>query len=385
MRILILGGGLMAQGAAFDYLKNPNLVSLVVADVSPAALANIEKRFNDRRLRTVVADANDQRGIAGLLSEADAVLCAIHYGFNVQFARLAIETKTHMVDLGGNNTVVAAQLGLADAARAAGVSIIPDCGLAPGMASILVAYGLQRYAWADSVHIRVGGLPLNPKGPLFYERLFSVEGLINEYVEVPVALRDGRIVECEPLADIETVKFDSPVGTLEAFNTSGGVSTLPQSFRSRVRNLDYKTLRYPGHAHAMRWLYHLGLFSSEPVSVAGAEIIPRQLTADSIARQVPLCERDRTIVRIEFTGREGESEKRHRLDIVDEYDAENDLTSMMRMTAFPAAIISQMQCRGEIAAHGVVPQELAVDAKAFVDELGKRNIEIAGLSNSGRG
>jgi lysine 6-dehydrogenase len=379
MRILILGGGLMAQGAAFDYLTNPDVASLVVADMSPVALANLEKRFNDKRLRTVVADANDAQGIASLMSQADAAFCAIHYGFNVQFARLAIETRTHMVDLGGNNDVVGQQLELADAAREAAVSIIPDCGLAPGMASVLVAYGLQRFTWADSVRIRVGGLPLEPQEPFFYERLFSVEGLINEYVEIPVALRDGNIVECEPLGDIETIEFDPPVGTLEAFNTSGGVSTLPHSFRSRVQNLDYKTLRYPGHAHAMRWLYHLGLFSSEPVTAGDSRMTPRQLTAAGIVNNVPLCERDRTVVRVEFTGREGENERQHRLDIVDEYDAVSGLTSMMRMTAFPAAIISQMQCRGEIAAHGVVPQELAVDAGAFVAELGKRNIDIAGL------
>jgi lysine 6-dehydrogenase len=314
------------------------------------------------------------------MEEADGAFCAVHYDFNVAFAETAIATRTHMVDLGGNNTVVAAQRALSDSARKAGISIIPDCGLAPGMVSVLTAWGLRRFDWADSVRIRVGGLPRVPTEPFRYERLFSVEGLINEYVERPVLLRDGEIVGGEPLGDVETVEFRSPVGTLEAFNTSGGTSTLPETFSSRLRNLDYKTLRYPGHVAAMQWLLSLGLFSSDVVDINGQKVVPRHLTANRILAAVPLCQHDRTVVRVEFTGGSPQRRRVHRLEIIDEYDAATDLTSMMRMTAFPAAIISQMQCDGRIQARGVIPQEIAVDPEEFVRELTARGIEIDGLS-----
>lgn len=379
MRILILGAGLMAQGAAFDYLKNSDVESLVVTDVSRDALAAFNRRFPDDRLRTVQIDARDHRQVADLMNGADAVFCAIHYGLNLDFARIAIETKTHMVDLGGNNDVVAAQRRLSAQAEKAGVSIIPDCGLAPGMTAILVAWGLKRFDWADSVQIRVGGLPQNPKDPFHYERLFSVEGLINEYVEPPIMLREGRIVTGEALGDLESLEFDPPVGVLEAFNTSGGVSTLPESFGSRVMNLDYKTLRYPGHAAAMRWLMHLGLFDSNPVDVDGVQVIPRKLTAGRILERVPLGHVDRTVVRVEFTGSGASGKRSHRLEIIDDADAANGLSSMMRTTAFPAAIISQMQCDGRVTARGVVPQELAVDSDTFVEELARRGIVIKGI------
>lgn len=379
MKLVILGAGLMARGAAFDFLNNPRVTSLSVADSSDDALCAFRERFPDPRLKTIKLDAKDTAGIRGLLADADGVFCSIHYGFNVEFAKAAIATKTHMVDLGGNNDIVAAELAMSKEAQSAGVTIIPDCGLAPGMVSVLTAWGLNRFAWADTVKIRVGGLPANPAHPFEYERLFSVEGLINEYVEPPVSLKDGRSVVGEPLGEIEEVLFDLPVGRLEAFNTSGGTSTLPQTFAKRVRNLNYKTLRYPGHAKAMQWLLHLDMFSSEPVIVDGQPVIPRRLTSNRIAARVPLGTHDRTVVRVQFEGNENGKNRIHQIDIIDEFDTTNNLTSMMRTTAFPAAIILQMACDGRITRQGVIPQEIAVDPDQFVMELKKRGIPIVGV------
>jgi lysine 6-dehydrogenase len=342
-------------------------------------LRSFRERFPDPRLQTTKFDAKDSNVVRDLLKDADGVFCAVHYGFNVEFAKAAIATRTHMVDLGGNNDIVAAELAMTKEAEAAGVAIVPDCGLAPGMVSVLTAWGLKRFAWADTVKIRVGGLPANPKRPFEYERLFSVEGLINEYVEPPVSLRDGKSVIGEPLGDVEEVTFDAPVGTLEAFNTSGGTSTLPETYAKRVRNLDYKTLRYPGHAKAMQWLLHLDLFSSDAITVDGQKIVPRRLTADRIAAKVPLGIHDRTVVRVQFEGAENGQKRLHQIDIIDEFDKTNNLTSMMRTTAFPAAIILQMAIDGRIAMRGVIPQELAVDSDQFVAELKKRGIQVKGV------
>lgn len=369
----------MAQGAVFDYLRNDKVTSVTVADCIPATLERMRDRYPDSRLRTAEFNANDGEQVRRLMGDADGVFCAVHYGYNLSFAEAAIDTATHMVDLGGNNDVVADELRLSDAAARAGVNIIPDCGLAPGMVAVLVKWGLEKFAWADTVRIRVGGLPLHPKPPFRYERLFSVEGLINEYVEPPIALRNGKIETLEPLADVETVVFAAPVGTLEAFNTSGGVSTLPDTFGARVTNLDYKTLRYPGHAAVMQYMYHLGLFSSEPVKVGGSSVAPRTVTARCILDRIPEGTEDMTVVRVEFAGTDDGHSHTHQVDIIDEYDAENKLTSMMRMTAFPAAIVSQMQCDGHIKKSGVMPQEQCVDAAVFVSELQRRGIRITGV------
>lgn len=379
MRIVILGSGLMARGATHDYLANDAVESVIVTDISQLALDSLLSRFDDSRLSGQLLDINDHAAVESIMQNADGVFSAIHYRHNVDLARIAIKTKTNMVDLGGNNDIVRDQLALCEEAAAAGISIVPDCGLAPGMASMLVAWGMHHFDWVDSVQIRVGGLPLNPVQPLCYERLFSVEGLINEYVEPPLLVREGELIVGQPLGDIETVEFDEPVGTLEAFNTSGGVSTLPDSYGDRLRNLDYKTLRYPGHALAMRWMLELGLFDADKIKVGNTDVSPRELVGAQIERRVPLAERDRAIVRVNFSGTDSNGHQHsHRLQIIDEFDEKTQLTAMMRTTSFPAAIVSQMQCTDAVSKPGVYPQEAVCDPDIYVDELIRRGIVIDG-------
>lgn len=369
----------MARGLVYDLLRNEDVTSVRVIDRDDAALARLAECFDNARVTFQQVDAQSD-DVVPLFAEHDGAIGAAHYGLNLRMTQLAIEHGCNYVDLGGNNDVVSAQLALTEQARAAGVSVVPDGGLAPGMASLLVAWGVRHLPWADAAHIRVGGLPLHPAQPLSYERLFSVHGLINEYVEVPVALRDGQIVKLQPLGDIERVVLPDPVGELEAFNTSGGVSTLPHTFADRLRTIDYKTLRYPGHALAMRWMYELGLMSWDDIDVTTQDgsvqsVSPRALLSQQIERRVPLCDRDRTIVQVRFES--ADRTQSHELLVVDEFDEQSRLTAMMRTTAFPAAIIAWMQCSGQVQP-GVTPQELAVDCDVFLDELERRGVAIAG-------
>lgn len=376
MNILILGAGLMARGLLFDLTTQDGVDSIHVADRSADAIALLKDRFTDQRIHWHIIELTDDVAVGALMEQVDGVICAAHYGLNLRLTELAIQNRCHLVDLGGNNTVVEAQLALDAQAQEAGVSIIPDCGLAPGMASLLVAWGARHLDWATSAHIRVGGLPQSVDEPFRYGRLFNVQGLINEYVETPVALKDGTLIELEPLGDVEHVRFPEPLGELEAFNTSGGVSTLPQSFSDRFSDIDYKTLRYPGHAHAMRWIHGLGMMEWEPVDLDGQSVSPRGLLSRQIEHHVPLCERDLTVVSVRFDGR-GQS---HELQIIDQYDEASELTAMMRTTSFPASIVSQMQCSGQIVAFGARPQEQVVDGDVFIDELERRGIPLTGRS-----
>jgi len=138
----------------------------------------------------------------------------VSYRFNVALSRAAIACKVNFNDLGGNNTVVQNQLALCDKALKAGVTIVPDCGLAPGMVALLVARAVEKLGTADDVKIRVGGCRPSP-GPLNYKIVFQPDGLINEYVEPAVALRDGKKVELQCLTDIEELEFPAPFGKLE--------------------------------------------------------------------------------------------------------------------------------------------------------------------------
>ena len=265
-----------------------------------------------------------------------------------------------MCDLGGNSSIVDEQLKLDKDAKKTGVTIIPDCGLAPGMVSVLVKWGLEKFHWCDTVKIRVGGLPQNPKNKLKYERLFSIDGLINEYIEPVRILRNGKIEIIEPLTEEEDIDFPNAGGVarprLQAFTTSGGTSTLIETYKNRLKNLDYKTIRYKGHLEILKKM--------------GKENFRKEFN------KLPLCKEDVTLVKIIFEGRDEvtSSLQKHELVIVDK--AKPPFTSMMRMTAFPASIIAQMLGRGHIKERSVVTQERCVPVDLFISELQKREIII---------
>jgi len=146
---------------------------------------------------------NDQAAVVELMRGHASAISCVNYWLNERLARAAVEAGTHFCDLGGNNDVVDAELALDAEARAAGVNIVPDCGLAPGMVAVLAAHGALQFETLDAIHIRVGGLPQTPKPPLDYQMVFSVEGLINEYIEPARVIRDGKVTIVDSMTERE--------------------------------------------------------------------------------------------------------------------------------------------------------------------------------------
>jgi lysine 6-dehydrogenase len=375
MKYAVLGAGLMGRAAAYDILKQDDTTEVLLVDANKKALDETTRLLKDSRLKPRKFDAGNAQQVERILKEVDAAVAAVHYGFNLKFTKVAIKAKTHMVDLGGNSEIVDKQLALCKKAEKAGISIIPDCGLAPGMVSLFAKWGIDKFGWVDTVKIRVGGLPQNPTGALKYGRLFSVEGLINEYIEPVRIIKDGKIQTLEPLSEIESLDFPQPYGTLEAFTTSGGTSTLVDTYKGKLKNLDYKTIRYPGHCQAIRAMYELGYFSSKPIATKAGKMIPRAVSSALIESKIPLCENDVTLMRVIFEG----GGNKHELTIIDKATENPHLTAMMRTTAFPAAIIAEMQARRQITKMGVYPQELCVPVDLFISELRKRGIQVEGI------
>ncbi|MGB8509557.1 MAG: saccharopine dehydrogenase C-terminal domain-containing protein, partial [Pyrinomonadaceae bacterium] len=241
---------------------------------------------------------------------------------------------------------------------------------------VLAAHGAARFDALDAINIRVGGLPQHPRPPLDYQIVFSVEGLINEYVERARVIRDGKIIEVDSMVEIESLDFPAPYGRMEAFQTSGGTSTLPETFLGRVRELDYKTIRFPGHCEKFKLMIDLGLTSSEEIEIEGARVTPRRVFGERLVRHLPADEPDVVLVRLEFRGTAEGKDARLRYDIIDLYDERTGLSAMMRTTAFPASIIAGMMARGETTQRGAVPQERCIPPDRFVAELAARNINI---------
>jgi lysine 6-dehydrogenase len=378
MKILVLGAGRMGLGAAFDLAHNSDCESVTVADVDRERARAVVETIGSDKLRAAEVDVSHHESVRELMRGHDASISCVVYSHNLGLARAAIEARVNFCDLGGNNTVVGAELALDEEAKRAGINVIPDCGLAPGMVSVLAAHGAARFDSLEAIHIRVGGLPERPRPPLNYQIVFSVEGLINEYVERARVIRGGHIIEIDSMTEIESLSFPTPFEQLEAFQTSGGTSTLPETFLGRVRELDYKTIRYPGHCEKFKLLLDLGLASSETIEVSGARVSPRRVLGEMLLRHLPADEPDVVLILVEFRGTPAGAGHTQTLRyyIIDRYDERTGLSAMQRTTAFPASIIAQMMARGEILEKGAIPQERCVPPDSFVSELAARNISI---------
>src|ERR1700758_3737396 len=303
MKFLVVGAGMMGSAAAYDMARQPDVLSVTLADADLRRAREVAARINhihgDRKVKAIVLDASNEKSAAHAMKGHDATLSAVPYFLNLGLAQAAIEARCHFADLGGNNTVVREELKLAKKAEKRHVAIAPDCGLSPGMASILGGELVRRLGGrADALKLYVGGLPEKPVPPFHYQLVFSVEGLINEYVEPARILRKGKMITIEPLTEPE--EFSMPgFSTLIAFHTSGGTSTLPETFEGKVGECFEKTLRYPGHYDLLCELKDLGLFSNEKMQINGTKIAPRAVMSKIFEGKFASKGPDVCIMRIE--------------------------------------------------------------------------------------
>jgi lysine 6-dehydrogenase len=391
MKLLVIGSGMMGSAAAFDMARSPQVDAVTLADSDARRARDVAARVNritrDKKVRAVTLDASDEKAAARLMHGHDAALSAVPYFLNLGLARAAVQAPCHFADLGGNNTVVRQELALSKKAERRGIALAPDCGLSPGMASILAGELVRRLGGrADALRLYVGGLPAQPTPPFHYQLVFSVEGLINEYVEPARILRKGKLTTIDPLTEPEDFHL-AGFSQLVAFHTSGGTSTLPETFEGQVGECFEKTLRYPGHYDLLCELKELGLFSSEKMKIGKTEIAPRALMSKVFEGKFASKGPDVCIMRIEAH----ESVKRAGVrgllggrlkgrvacfTMVDHYDAKTDMSAMMRTTAFPASIVVQMLASGAIGKRGGVLQERDVPADLFLEEIEQRGIKI---------
>jgi lysine 6-dehydrogenase len=375
VKVLVLGSGLMGKGAAFDLSRNEEVEQVIVADIDEQSARNLAEELGPKVIFKIV-DARNREQLISIFSEVDSVISCVSYKLNLLHTEVAIDTKTHLCDLGGNFKIVKEQMNLHDKAVDAGVTIVPDCGVAPGLSNILTRAGIEALTRTDSVKIRVGGLQQEPRPPLNYSLIFSVEGLINEYVEPCMVLREGKIAFEDPLVGFEQVTFPEPFGTLEAFNTSGGTSTLPLTYEGKVGELDYKTIRYPGHGHKMWVLKKIGLMDSEEQDFDGLKIAPRTVLEHLLENNLPESGKDATLIRIIVEGWKGTESRKVEYEVIDYYNEKTGLTSMMRTTSFTVSITSVMCANGTIKDHGVLPPERCIPPDLFIQEMKKRGVEI---------
>ncbi|HVH68008.1 MAG TPA: saccharopine dehydrogenase C-terminal domain-containing protein [Gemmatimonadales bacterium] len=380
MRMLVLGAGLQGSACAYDLLQQPGVDGVTIADLEPERVPAFLGRHVGKRLTLLRLDARDGAALRAAMAGHAAVQNAAPYYLNLEVTRAAVDAGVHCADLGGNTEIVFKQQSLDADAKRRGVSVIPDCGLAPGMVNILAAEGIRRVDDADAVKIYVGGLPQNPEPPLNYQIVYSLEGALDYYTTPSWVLRDGKPARVDPLSELEHVTFPPPVGELEAFHTGGGISTLPWAYQGRVRTMEYKTLRYPGHVALMRPIRDLGLLDLTPVRVKGKDVVPRDVFIATVSPKLTKPEgRDLVALRVEVRGKNG---KRVAWQLLDYADEAHGITAMMRTTGYSLAITGLMQVEGRITVTGVHTPDQAVPFEVYLAELAKRGVEIRELTDN---
>lgn len=380
MRMLVLGAGLQGSACAYDLLQNPDVTEVRLADLHIDHLADFLKPYSGKRLIPTPLDVRDADAVRALMRGCDAVMSAIPYYFNGNLAKLAVEVGVNFCDLGGNTDIVFEQKKLDARAREQKCTVIPDCGLAPGMDTILAQYGISQLDEVDSVKIFVGGLPQHPEGPLKYQIVYSLEGVLDYYTTLSWVVRDSKRKQVTALSEIEPVKFAAPLGELEAFHTAGGLSTMPFRYEGKIKTMEYKTLRYPGHARIMEAIRDLGLLDLDPVDVKGTKVAPRDVAVAAMGPHLTKPKSpDLVALRVEVSGRKGGVARTFGWELVDKYDAEHGISAMMRTTGYSLSITGQMQARGEITPYGVHTPDECIPAANYIAELGKRGINIRAI------
>jgi lysine 6-dehydrogenase len=375
--MLVLGAGLQGCACAYDLLQDKDVTEVRLADLHINHLPDFLAPYSGPRLIPTTLDVRDRAAVLGAMRDCDAVMSAIPYYFNFDLAKLAVEAGVHFCDLGGNTEIVFNQKTLDADARRKNITVVPDCGLAPGMVNILAEYGIRQLDSVDSVKIFVGGLPQHPEPPLNYMLVYSLEGALDYYTTLSWVLRDCKRTQVKALSEREPVTFESPLDTLEAFHTAGGLSTMAFRYEGKIPTMEYKTLRYPGHAELMEAVRSMGLLDLEPVDVKGMKVVPRDAFIASVQPKLTKPNgRDLVALRVIVSGKKNGAPAAKTFDLVDRYDEQHHVSAMMRTTGYSLAITGLMQVRGEVKPAGVHTPDECIPAARYIDELRARGIDI---------
>ena len=379
---VVLGAGRQGTAAGYDLARHGDAGQVLIADLDLAQAQRSAGRVNDLIGEDVASassvDVRDEASVTRLLRGSAACVSAVPYHFNLGIARASIAAGASLTDLGGKTSIVFEELALDERARDAGVTLVPDCGMVPGLGTSVCVAAMEMVEQPRDVFLWDGGLPQQPHPPWNYILTFHFEGLINEYSGTTEFLREGRMVEVPCFEELEHVTFPAPLGELEAFTTAGGTSSAPRSFLGRLRTYQNKTLRYPGHCAQWKALRDAGLFGEDRVQTPqGAAVCPRDLLRELLDPQLrPRAgEKDVCILRGRAAGKSGGREVEAIVDVVDYFEDATGFTAMERTTGWHASMMAIFAARGEIA-RGAVPVERAISGKRILEECRARGMQV---------
>lgn len=377
-RYAVIGTGRQGLSAAYDLARLGSAEEILLCDIN---LGTAQK--GAEKLRTLLSqdifkpvslDAQDSHQLHETLIEIDSAISAVPFTFNLGITQAAIDSKTNLCDLGGHTETVRKQLALDKSAKSSGITIVPDCGMGPGLNISLGVLAMTFVEKPDNLYIWDGGLPLNPAPPWNYISTFNINGLTNEYEGPAWFIRDGKPTQVPCLGEVEKLDFPSPLGRLEAAVTSGGLSTAPWTFAGKLQRLENKTLRYPGHWKTFQAFQQLGLFELEPSKLNEESFIPRDIFHALLKPKISSEQvQDICIIRVRCEGKTNGQEKVCTLDLCETYDSE--FTAMEKLTGWHASLVAILSAKNKLP-KGAIPIEIALSGQQLMEEAKKRNWDI---------
>ena len=379
MKPVVLCAGQMGSVVVKFLLENEDVEQILVADGDDVRLDALAKKYGDK-VQTVKINLSDKDELISTMQKGTLVISTAPLAFNMHTIEAAVEAGRSMIDLTGGD--IKGRLEFNEAAKKKNIAIIPGCGVAPGLSNILAGYGASLLDKVDDMIIRVGGFPEHPKPPLGYSISWSLEALIDEYISEAHVIRDGRIITVPPLSGQETIYFER-LGDLEGVITEG-LSTLPYSFEGQgIKNIEERTLRYPGHFDKIRTLYECGLFETEPITVNGQRIAPLDVNKAVLGKKLNIPD-DPDVIALRVNVNGVKNKMRHEVvcEMLDYYDKKEKISAMARTTTLTLVIIAELVANGVLKEKGVLATELCIgqnpDAfKLLRSGLSKHGIEIS--------
>lgn len=364
-KAIVLGCGLVGRAIAEDLAADAAL-NVTVADVSEVNLARTRA---DLRLQRMQADLSSAEGVARAIAPFDLVVGALPSALGRMALRTVIESRKPYTDI---SFMAEDATSLSGLARERGVTAVVDCGVAPGLANILIGRAAAQLAHVTDAVYYVGGLPRTRSWPYEYKAPFAPLDVLEEYTRPARFIENGRVVTRPALSEPELMDFE-PIGTLEAFNTDGLRSLLTTI---KADNMKEKTLRYPGHAALMRVLRETGYFGKDEITLkSGARVRPIDVTSRLLFPlwELKPGEPEFTLLHVRVSGRDATGAAvRCVHHLFDEHDAATGHSSMARTTGYPCALVARMILEGRICEPGVHPPEMLGRDEALVGDLLRR-------------
>jgi saccharopine dehydrogenase-like NADP-dependent oxidoreductase len=374
MKVLVVGCGNIGSVAAEDLAGSMSSVEVVVADYDGARAKAVAEKIGTKNASWVQLDVTSRKDLVNTLKGFSLAMGFLPGKLGYSLAEACIVAGKDLVDV---SYMGEDPMALNDKAADAGVIIVPDCGLAPGISNVLVGHAASNLDEVEAVHIMVGGLPETPIPPLGYVITWSPESLVDEYTRKAGIVRRGKKTEVEALSGIEEIEFPN-VGRLEAFYTDGLRSLV---HTVKAEEMWEKTLRYPGHAEKIKVLEALGFLDDRQVDVENTHVSPRKLTVKLLAQKLSKPEvKDIVALKVQVSGVKNGKKSSYVYHLLDFFDRKRGITAMARTTAYPASIISQLILKKAMRERGVVPPERMGTHKelfkTFMNELGRRGIKV---------